>query len=99
MSKINSLLISIDFRSNKGGISRVANLINNAMPFNKVYSLHGKGRNGKGAGCDSCLVGGPVGTRGGAGGGGGLVEQPARASAPATAVAERVRNFVFIMAV
>lgn len=37
----NNILISIDFRSEKGGIARVAHLIYRSLDFCKVLSLHG----------------------------------------------------------
>lgn len=47
MSKINSILISIDFRADKGGISRVANLMSRSLTFDAIYSLHGDEAYGK----------------------------------------------------
>lgn len=41
------LLLSMDFRSGKGGIARVARLVYECISFNQVYSLHGKDSDGE----------------------------------------------------
>jgi phosphatidylinositol alpha-1,6-mannosyltransferase len=38
-----NLLVSIDFRSDKGGISRVAHLMAGSIDFDRIISLHGAG--------------------------------------------------------
>ena len=43
----NKILISINFENSKGGISRVARLMAEAIIFDKVLSLHGKCKESK----------------------------------------------------